>query len=126
MYRGVSMRKFLVLLFLSVSFILPAQQYVEDINGFDWINWSNDEKMVYIQGFMSAYSSITMRYYDEAAVAEEEVSKQEQEWLREYFFFQPTIGQIFDRINDFYSSYDNRSYDLIQVMLLAGGKDYWN
>lgn len=120
------MNKVFVVLFLFVAVFGFSQEYVEELDGFDWVNWSVQQRQSYIQGFLSAYSSVIIRYYDEAEMEGRIVSEEEYRFVEEYFLFNVNIGQIFERVDSFYSSYDNRRYPVIQVILLAGGKDYWN
>lgn len=115
-----------IVLFLFVASFGFSQDYVEDLNGFDWVNWSMEERNTYVQGFLSAYSSVIMRYYDEASSENRTVTDEEAQFVEEYFYFNVNIGQILERVDSFYSAYDNRRYSIIQVILLAGGKDYWN
>lgn len=120
------MRKFFIILLLFVSTLGFSQEYVEDMNGFDWVNWRGDAKVAFMQGFFSAYSSVGIRYYEEAEMEGREVSSEEMSFLREYFYFPITVREAVDRVDTFYQNYDNRRYNIIEVILLAGGKDYWN
>lgn len=96
---------------------------VEDINGFDWWVFSEDAKVGYVQGFYSAYSSVWERFYSELG---ETATPEDEKRLEELFYIPLSVGEMIDRVDSFYSDYDNRDLLLYMVLMYISGKDYWN
>ena len=114
------MRFFLIILLFFVTFGVFAE--IEDTNGFDWITWNVDQKTGYIYGFLSAFSSMReMVLYENP-----EPTKEELEYISNTFYVPMTVGEIYTKIDNYYSSYDCRKFPLYDVFLVVTGKDYWN
>lgn len=119
------MRRFSILLIMIAAMVMPlfAQDTVEDIDGHDWRLWSMEQKLGYVQGFYSAYSSVWQRMYLSFG---ESVTEEDEARLEEWFYIPLGTGDMIDRIDAFYDDYDNRNELLYMVLMYAGGKDYWN
>lgn len=118
------MKKFLIVILLLVSILgLVIAEGVEDIDGFDWVTWSVDQKIGYLLGFYSAYSSLWERMVLENEI---DVTQENQEMLEEYFYIPMTVEELGIKIDDYYSDYDNRKSELYMVVMFFAGKDYWN
>ena len=116
---------FVGLLLLVVALFSFAQEYVEDMDGFDWIQMSWDQRGGYVQGFYVAYSSISERVVAEAG-GWEGMTQDDMDFIDEYFYISINIGDMVQRITDFYSNYNNRKYQIYVVLMTFAGKDYWN
>lgn len=117
------MKRFFVVVLLCVS-IFGFAQNVEDIDGFDWVNFSNNDKIGYVVGFYSGLSTIWEWMFLEAGGAE--APPEVRERLKHYFYIELGIDELIIRIDDYYSSYDERQYKLNDTILWLIGKDYWN
>lgn len=118
------MKRFaLTILMLLLSATLFGQNLVEDINGFDWITWLPAQKTGYVQGWMSAYSSIISLL---AYSAGDEIDEATEEIINNHLYISMNVGQIVNKIDNVYASYDNRQYKLLQVFMIIAGKDFWN
>lgn len=118
------MKRLIIVLFALVALTLPAfSQAIEDINGHDWRLWSTEQRAGYVQGFYSAYSSVWERMY---LTMGESATEEDIERMEEWFYIPLNVGKMVERINTFYSDYDNRSEVLYMVLMYAAGKDYWN
>ena len=119
------MKKF----FIGMSLLLVAAtliaKNVEEINGFDWHIWSVGQKIGYVQGFYSGYSSIWERLFLEME-NDGGIGQQEEKQLEQYFYIPLTVETAIERIDSFYSDYDNREVWLYRVLMYIAGKDYWN
>jgi len=116
------MRKIFLVLFIFSAVFLSANK-VEDLDGFDWITASSDSKIGYVQGFYAAYSSIWERFYTEA---ETDFTDEEVNDLENMFYIPLLVGEMVDRIDNYYADYDRRDQRLYHVLMFIAGKDYWN
>lgn len=119
------MRKFLIFLVLFLSAASLFAQNVEEISGFEWKVWSYNQKVGYVQGFYSAYSSAWERFFLEMD-ADGGITEEESLELEKYFYIPLTVEEAINRIDAFYSDYDNRDTWLYRVLMYIAGKDYWN
>ena len=116
------MRKVIIAVVMLLAAVSLSAQYVTDYNGHDWVQWSQSQKIQYIIGFYAAYESVIIR------IAREEgpFDKNDERHIREYFVFDLTVGDMMLQIDSYYATYSNRRYPLHEVLMLSGGKDYWN
>lgn len=112
----------ILMLLLTMSFAF-GQNSVEDINGFDWITWSPSQKSGYVQGWMSAYSSVIWLLTYQSGSAMDEAAK---ESISNHLYIPLNVGQVVNRIDEVYAAYDNRQYKLLEVFMVITGKDFWN
>ena len=106
-----------------MSLSLWAESTVEELNGFDWVTWSFEKRVGYIQGFMSAYSTVMeMIIYENG----ENMTEEGVQELTNRFHIPLSVGQIGERLDQVYSSYDNRNIPIYDAIMIVIGKDYWN
>jgi hypothetical protein len=111
------------LIFFTIIFAAFSQQKVENLNGFNWVTWTQEQKVGYVQGFMSAYSTVMeMMIYEMG----DQVSEEKIQEINNRFHIPISVGQIGAKMDRIYSSYDNRKYPIYDVFLIVVGKDYWN
>lgn len=113
----------IIFVFFILIFSVFSQQKVEEMNGFNWVTWTQEQKLGYIQGFMSAYSTVMEMMIYEMGDQTDEKTIQE---INNRFHIPMNVGQIGTKIDRIYSSYDNRKYPIYDVFLIVVGKDYWN
>lgn len=121
-YYSYMKRIVLVVLMLTIASLAFAQ-YVEDMDGHDWRQWSYDHKVGYVQGFYSAYSSVWEWILVDLGDSTTEDDRQN---LERMFFINVSIGDMIDRIDEFYNTYKNREYTIYSTLMWIAGKDYWN
>ena len=105
--------------------IVFAQQgnSVDKLSGFNWVTWSMDKKVGFIEGFMTANFS-AIDYF--MTTANDKANQQLLDKLSNIFYIPMTVGQIGAAIDTFYSDYSNRKFYIWLVFLTVTGKDYWN
>ena len=96
---------------------------VEETNGFDWVTWSFDKKVGYVEGFMAAYSTVMEMIIYESG---ENITEEQAQQMNNKFYIPMSVGQIGERIDQVYSDYSNREIPLYDVFMIVIGKDYWN
>lgn len=117
------MKKLILVLILVLVSISLSADTVEETNGFDWVTWSFDKKVGYIEGFMAAYSTVMeMIIYESGTGVSDEQLKQ----ISNKFYIPLNVGQVGERIDSVYSDYSNREIPLYDVIMIVIGKDYWN
>lgn len=112
----------LVIALMLVIFGTVSAKSVDELDGFDWLLFEDIDRTMYIVGFMSAYSSVWEMMWNRIGnpTAEEEDS------LERMFNLPITVGDLSDRVSDFYAEYDNRDTLIYHAILIAVGKDWWN
>lgn len=112
----------LLLLALTVSAAF-AQKTVDELNGFDWVTWSFDAKVGFIRGFYAAYISIMnfAVYTNQDNPKADEVLKS----VENQFYIPLTIGELGQKVDEFYSDYKRRELTLWQVVVYLSGKAWW-
>ena len=111
----------MVLLVFVCSFVFA--DFVENMNGEEWVSWSRDQRVAYVQGFMSAYSSVWGRMLVSFG---QQADSETRDMLMDWFYFPMSVGDVVRYVNDYYSYSDNLRFKITEVIMLAGGKDYWN
>jgi hypothetical protein len=48
------------------------------------------------------------------------------EQTRNQFLYSETVGSLISKLDEYYSSYDNRKFVVYKVILLVTGKNWWN
>jgi hypothetical protein len=117
------MKRVILVVVLMLFASLAFAEYVEDMDGHDWHLWSGEHKIGYIQGFYSAYSSIWERFRHELGSS---MTSEDEDRMEEMFFIRVTVGDMIDRLDEFYSSYKNRNYTIYSTLMWIAGKDYWS
>lgn len=112
-----------VIMMLAVISVTAEPATVEEIDGHNWRLWDTGQRITYVQGFYSAYSSIWIRMMVSFDGDQDEI---DAELLEEYFYISLNVGTMVDRINEYYANYDNRDDYLYMVLMYMAGKDYWN
>lgn len=123
----MSMKKILIVLFLLTSSFVFSQDQYRDYNGEDWFDWDPSQRTAFVEGFFAAFASVHDRYHEEAEMNGEEVSESGAEFADDYFKFDYSTNVLMQRINMFYTGpARNLEVSIIEVILIAGEKDYWN
>lgn len=117
------MKKILILVMILMFTVSLSAQTVENLTGFDWRTWTLDGKVGYVRGFMSAYSTVMEMIIYETGP---DISKEKLQEVENRFYIPLTLGQVIERLDNIYESYDNRSIPLYDVFMVIIGKDYWN
>jgi len=55
-----------------------------------------------------------------------DISSEQTKQISNKFYIPMTVGQIGERLDQVYSSYDNRDISIYDVIMVVVGKDYWN
>lgn len=112
-------------LIIGITTLSFANNYVEDMDGFDWLQSDWNARIAYVQGFYTAFSSLAERAVYEAGGAEQ-MTDEDFDFIDEYFYIGITVEDMVQRITDFYSDYNNRKYPIYIVLITFAGKDYWS
>lgn len=117
------MKRVLVMFLLVLLSTSLFAQYVEDKDGHDWVSWNLQQRVAYIQGFLSAYTSIWERFaFEMGSDLTPEMNREFESW----FLFEESVGYLIDHISLFYSYRENLHHRIYRVLLFVGNKDYWN
>lgn len=115
-----------ILCFFVVISFCSAQKTIDAINGFDWMGWTTPQKIFFIEGFYNANCMVMAFFYETNSDASEEQKQALKENLENQFGFTDTIGEMISKLNDFYSTYENKKYSLYRVIPLVAGKSWWD
>lgn len=125
MFSRYAKRAVFALGLILVALFAFGQDYIEDMDGFDWVQMTWGERAAYVQGFYAAYSSLAERSVMEAG-GYDMLTEEDMSFIDEYFFIDITVGEMVQRLTEFYSDYNNRKYPLYVVLMTYAGKDYWS
>src|SRR6056297_175992 len=106
-------RIIIVTLMLVVASLAFSVEYVEDMDGGDWVQFSYEQKLGYVQGFYSAYSSFWERLATEIGETDEE----DEYFMTELFYIEINVGPMIEEIDNYYDRNikTNRAHKLYQV-----------
>ena len=113
------MRKvmFVVVMMLVVSSFVFSEN-ISELNGFDWLTWSTERKIGYVQGFMSGHAALRDRFAYEGM--------DDADLSDEYFFIPLDVGTVAQRLDEGYQPYDNREIPIHYALYIVVAKDYWS
>ena len=124
------MKKIFILCILSLVLALSATtqqgKTIEDENGFDWANWSDDMHGFYIKGFLSAQSEVIAMTYELNQNLPRAQFDNLMRQTNDQFFYQGTVGGIVQKMNDYYAVYANRKFSIYRTIAFVCGKNWWN
>jgi hypothetical protein len=123
-----------ILVGLLVILLFPLYAEIEDpitvvdFNGHDWIDWSTSEQISYMHGYLAANSGMWDWFYYQMPDATEK----DLEGMELMFYYEGwTSESLADAVTEYYDSEesnenDYKNYKLHEVIMVLGGKDYWN
>lgn len=115
--------KKLVLLFLLVATLLPAQSRIGGYDGRNWVMLTTNEKTMLVLGvFLGNYFVRQMNYL----AAQEGVIAEFYADLFENLNPPTTVGDVREKIDAFYEDWGNRPIPLWRAFYLAQGLKLWD
>ena len=124
------MRKaFLVLGFcLVLVFGASAQRSIEQLNGYDWVTFSEEAKYQVMRGYyLSCTTLLYMIYETGAANGMTEVELKTTMFEAENrFSFSQSTGEMVNMLYEYFATPGNRKYLLYRTIPFVAGKEWWN
>ena len=112
-----------IALTLLISATLSAQ-FIEDMDGHDWLQFSVAEQRMYLVGFYAAHSSIWIRMSEEMYDASGMIERDTADALHDFFYIWMTVSDLRDVLNIYFrQSPANRRTTIIEAINLAIG--FW-
>lgn len=105
-----------VIILLLVTCVAYTDTLFEQ-DGHDWRSWDESMKVMYLDGWFSAYGSL----YERSYYMQGEITKRVENLLGLDF----TIGEVMARLNYVYSDPENRNVIIMDAILIVTGKAYW-
>ena len=116
---------FIFCILVALSFC-SAQKSIDTVNGFDWMGWSVQQKLYFVEGFYIANCTVIAFFYETNPNLNEEQAQELEQNLENQFGYTDTIGELISKIDGFYSSYENKKYSLYRVIPFVAGKSWWD
>ena len=91
-----------------------SAQYIEDLDGYEWLTWTGEMQRMYLVGFYAAHTSIRWRIeYEMAEVGT--LNRETIADLMDFFFISDRVNDLRNAITRYYLS-NNRSDVIIHVL----------
>jgi hypothetical protein len=108
-----------VLLLISAAQVSADQsKYVEQNNGFDWMNLTYREKVWFVIGYWQAEAAVKEMIFDEWDEQDYEPTQADFDHLDEMFYTAGTVGDLVAEIDRYYEIYNNREFPIWQVIMM--------
>lgn len=122
------MRKFLILILLCFVAFSAFAKTVEEMDGYDWVVMSTEQKGGLIQGYYLSCSTIMFMAYEtgEANGMSEEDLNNMMEEMQYKFTYSQSVGQMITLLDNYFASPANRKYVLYRTIPYLAGKEWWN
>ena len=116
-----------LMLFFVVSFGAVAQKTIEDLNGYDWVTFTRDHQGGLVQGFYLGCSMITVMTYELAEPGmNSDQLKDLYSQLSERFLYPGSVGDMMQKLDDYYAPPANRKYLIFRTIPFLAGREWWN
>lgn len=115
------MKKVILVMVLAAVALCATAETLDEMDGFDWVVWSSERKLGYVIGWYNAYSSVWVWFLNTT-----EPSEEIDRTLEEMFYVPMTVGDMIERLDEYYRDYSLRRQRLMDVLMFIAGKDYWN
>lgn len=113
------MRKvMMIVVMLLISVSVFGQNVISEMDGFDWLNWSEERRFGYVEGFMAGHAALRDRFAYEGM--------DDTNMSDEYFYIPTDTATIVERLNAGYSDYETRKIPIHFAIYIAVAKDYWS
>ena len=105
-----------------------AQKSIEDLNGYDWLSMTTENKLSVIRGY---YIACTMISYMSYEIAVTNKATQDQlmtlgKQLDDQFTYSDNTMSMAQKLDNYYASPSNRSFVLYRTIPFVVGKEWWN
>ena len=113
------MRKFtyiIAMMLMVTSFAFGKN--ISELDGSDWLGWSVQKKIGFVQGVMAGHASLRDRFAYEGM--------EDGKLANEYFYIPFTPGKIAQGLDIAYRSNENRDIPIYIALYIIVSKDYWN
>ncbi len=123
------MRKCFIVLMLSLIILgtASAEESIETQNGYNWVTWSPERKVSFVQGY---YTACVMMMAMAIEVNQQSLTESQfqelVETLKNQFYYSDSIGVMASKIDAFYASPSNRKFAIYRLLPFIGGKEWWN
>ncbi len=120
------MKKTMLSVMLGMLLVLGAyaQKAIDEVDGYDWVTFSDAQQAGLIQGYYIACSTILNMTYElnESSKNVEEL----METMERSFLYQETVGAMIQKLDDYYASPAVRKFRLYRTIPFLAGKEWWN
>ena len=120
------MKKLFIVIFILISFNIFAQKVIEELNGYDWVNYSNEEKVALVRGYYIACTMVMNLFYETSSDLTQNQKELLIQQLNNQFKYDDSIVEMAIKLDDFYSSPSNRKFVIYRAIPFFGGKEWWN
>ena len=107
------MRIFVILFLLSITILvqLSPQEYVTDINGFNWVNWTLETRQTFLLGFtLGTYTS------QQVFINMQILTYEDYKSVEKYLLNNHTVQDLILEIEQFYAETQRFDYPLYYVV----------
>jgi len=126
------MRKTLIALILGFVtvcgvFAQNTPKSIDELNGYDWVTWTFEHRLSFIQGYYAACTMLMSMLYEvnQQRMTEEQLNALRIQ-LENQFYYPDSVSELGEKLDTYYASPTNRKYAIYRAIPFLAGKEWWN
>lgn len=127
------MKKIVLVLALAItaSFASAQQRIITDYNGYDWVVWSNDQKVAIVTGYILGINTYMIAMKAAYARTNDETIKKTLESMYNWGYISANVGQVCNSVEKVYNTrtsdgkYGYRDYPIYELIVHDFQVPWW-